>query len=95
MKAAVCYEFGKPLVIEDIEIDPPQAGAVKVRLAACAICYSDIHYMEGAWGRSAILPFSIYAIVTRRISAQALPSRICVSSSSVCRAMLKRTSSSF
>ena len=50
MKAAVCYEFGKPLVIEDIEIDPPQAGEVKVRLAACAICYSDIHYMEGAWG---------------------------------------------
>ena len=50
MKAAVCYEFGKPLVIEDLEIDPPQAGEVKVRLAACAICYSDIHYMEGAWG---------------------------------------------
>ena len=37
MKAAVCYEFGKSLVIEDIEIDPPQAGAVKVRLAACSI----------------------------------------------------------
>ncbi len=45
MKAAICYEFGKPLVIEEIEIDPPQAGEVKVRLAACAICYSDIHYM--------------------------------------------------
>jgi Zn-dependent alcohol dehydrogenase len=50
MKAAVCYEFGKPLVIEDILIDPPQAGEVEVKLAACAICHSDIHYMEGAWG---------------------------------------------
>ena len=50
MKAAVCYEFGKPLAIEDIDIDPPQAGEIKVRLAACAICHSDIHYMEGAWG---------------------------------------------
>ena len=50
MKAAICYEFGKPLVIEEIEIDPPRAGEVKVRLAACAICHSDIHYMEGAWG---------------------------------------------
>ncbi len=50
MKAAVCYEFGKPLVIEDLSIDPPKAGEVKVRLAACAICHSDIHYMEGAWG---------------------------------------------
>ncbi len=50
MKAAVCHEFGKPLVIEDLELDPPQAGEVRVRLAACAICHSDIHYMEGAWG---------------------------------------------
>ena len=50
MKAAICYEFGQPLVIEEINIDPPQAGEVKVKLAACAICHSDIHYMEGAWG---------------------------------------------
>lgn len=54
MKAAICYEFGKPLVVEEIDIDPPQAGEVKVKLAACAICHSDIHYMEGAWG--GILP---------------------------------------
>jgi len=50
MKAAVCYEFGKPLVVEEIELDPPQAGEISVKLAACAICHSDIHYMEGAWG---------------------------------------------
>ncbi len=50
MKAALCYEFGRPLVTEEISIDPPQAGEVKVKLAACAICHSDIHYMEGAWG---------------------------------------------
>ncbi len=50
MKAAVCCEFGKPLVVEEIELDAPKAGEVRVRLAACAICHSDIHYMEGAWG---------------------------------------------
>lgn len=50
MKAAVCYEFGQPLVIEELVLDPPQAGEVKVKLEACAICHSDIHYMEGAWG---------------------------------------------
>ena len=50
MKAAVCYEFGKPLVVEDIEIDPPQKGEVKVRLAATAICHSDIHLIRGEWG---------------------------------------------
>ena len=50
MKAAICYEFGQPLVIEEIVIDAPQAGELKVKLSACAICHSDIHYMEGAWG---------------------------------------------
>ncbi len=50
MKAAICYEFGKPLVIEEVKLDPPQAGEVKVKLSACAICHSDIHYIDGAWG---------------------------------------------
>ena len=47
MKAAVCYEFGKPLVVEEIDIDPPQKGEVKVRIAATAICHSDIHLIKG------------------------------------------------
>ena len=50
MKAAVCYEFGKPLVVEEVTLHPPKSGEVKVKLAACAICHSDIHYAEGAWG---------------------------------------------
>ena len=49
MKAAVCYEYGKPLVIEELEIDPPQWGEVKVRLAATAICHSDVHLIRGEW----------------------------------------------
>jgi Zn-dependent alcohol dehydrogenase len=50
MKAAMCREFGKPLVIEDVELAPPGPGEIRVRIAACAICHSDIHYAEGAWG---------------------------------------------
>ncbi len=50
MKAAVCREHGKPLVIENLELDAPQAGEVRVRIAACAICHSDIIYMDGGWG---------------------------------------------
>ena len=50
MKAAVCYELGKPLVVEDINIDPPQKGEIKVRLAATAICHSDIHALRGELG---------------------------------------------
>lgn len=52
MKAAVCYEFGKPLVVEEVELDPPQKGEVKVRIAAVAICHSDIHLLKGEWGRN-------------------------------------------
>ena len=50
MKAAVCRAFGQPLTIEEIEIAPPGPNEIKVRVAACAICHSDIHYIEGAWG---------------------------------------------
>lgn len=47
MKAAICYELGKPLVIEDIDIDPPKKGEVKVKFMATAICHSDIHALRG------------------------------------------------
>lgn len=50
MKAAVCHEFGEPLVIEEVVLNAPQSGEVKIKLSACAICHSDIHYMEGVWG---------------------------------------------
>ena len=50
MRAAVCREFGAPLAIEELYLDPPEAGEVRVNLAACAICHSDIHFAEGAWG---------------------------------------------
>jgi Zn-dependent alcohol dehydrogenase len=49
MRAAVCYEFGQPLVVEDIAVDPPQAGEVLVRMAAAGICHSDIHLVRGEW----------------------------------------------
>ncbi len=55
MKAAVCYEYGKPLVIEDLDIDAPQRGEVKVKLVATAICHSDIRQTREA-GRT-LLPF--------------------------------------
>ena len=50
MKAAVCYEFGKPLVVEEVEIDTPRANEVKVRTVATAICRSDIRIIKGEAG---------------------------------------------
>jgi S-(hydroxymethyl)glutathione dehydrogenase/alcohol dehydrogenase len=52
VRAAVCRAFGTPLVIEELRLDPPQEGEVRVRVAACAICHSDLSLVEGAWGGS-------------------------------------------
>ena len=52
MKAAVCREFGKPLVIEDLTLDAPQSEEVRIKVVACAICHSDILYWSGGWGGS-------------------------------------------
>jgi S-(hydroxymethyl)glutathione dehydrogenase/alcohol dehydrogenase len=50
MKAAVCREFGKPLVIEEVNLAKPQASELRVKILATAICHSDISYADGAWG---------------------------------------------
>ena len=47
MKAAICYETGKPLVVEEVELVPPGKGEVRVRLAATAVCHSDVHDIKG------------------------------------------------
>jgi S-(hydroxymethyl)glutathione dehydrogenase / alcohol dehydrogenase len=49
-RAAVCRAFGKPLTVETVELAEPNAGEVLIKTAACAICHSDIFYIEGAWG---------------------------------------------
>jgi S-(hydroxymethyl)glutathione dehydrogenase/alcohol dehydrogenase len=55
MKAAVCREFGKPLVIEEIIMRAPRHDEVKVKVAATAICHSDLHDIHGDFGGG--LPF--------------------------------------
>ena len=49
MKAAVVREFGKPLVIEEVEVPRPGAGEVLVRIRACGVCHTDLHAAEGDW----------------------------------------------
>ena len=50
-RAAVCRAFGKPLEIEEIELAPPGPGEVRVKIAACAICHSDIFLHGRRLGR--------------------------------------------
>lgn len=50
IKAAVCRAFGAPLTIETVTLAAPKMGEVEVTLKVCAICHSDISYIDGAWG---------------------------------------------
>ena len=52
VKAAVCHTFGEPLVVEDVSLPAPGPNKIRVELAACAICHSDIAYAAGVWDGS-------------------------------------------
>jgi len=47
MKAAVCYEIGKPLQVEEVTLDKPKDHEVLIKLVACGTCHSDLHFMRG------------------------------------------------
>ena len=49
MKAAVLIEAGKPLQIEQVNIANPGPHEVLIRTAACGLCHSDLHFIEGAY----------------------------------------------
>jgi S-(hydroxymethyl)glutathione dehydrogenase/alcohol dehydrogenase len=47
MQAAVLWEPGRPVEILDVDLAPPQDGEVLVRIAACGVCHSDLHVVDG------------------------------------------------
>ena len=49
MKAAVLIEPGQPLVIEQVNISKPGPHEVLIRTAACGLCHSDLHFIEGTY----------------------------------------------
>ncbi|KAG7037264.1 Alcohol dehydrogenase 1, partial [Cucurbita argyrosperma subsp. argyrosperma] len=50
-KAAVAWEAGKPLVIEEVEVAPPQANEVRVNILFTALCHTDVYFWEAkGWG---------------------------------------------
>ncbi|MFI9626907.1 zinc-binding dehydrogenase [Streptomyces sp. NPDC052042] len=48
MKAMVMYDVDAPLVLEDLSLDRPGPGEVRVRIEAAGVCHSDVHYLTGA-----------------------------------------------
>ncbi|XP_037551055.1 alcohol dehydrogenase 1-like isoform X2 [Nematolebias whitei] len=44
-KAAVAWEPNKPLVIEEVEVEPPQEKEVRIKVVASGLCQSDLYYL--------------------------------------------------
>ena len=49
MKAAVLVAPNQPLEIEDLVIGNPGPHEVLIRTAACGLCHSDLHFLEGTY----------------------------------------------
>ncbi len=47
MRAAVCHALQQPVRIEEVTIDAPRRGEVKVRMAAAGVCHSDLSAVQG------------------------------------------------
>lgn len=47
-KAAVCLEVKKPLSIVEVEVAPPKAHEVRIKILATGICRSDDHVISGS-----------------------------------------------
>src|SRR6187551_2819239 len=47
-QAAIAYEAGKPLVVEDVELEGPKAGEVLVEIKATGVCHTDEFTRSGA-----------------------------------------------
>ncbi|XP_043917291.1 alcohol dehydrogenase class-3 isoform X2 [Protopterus annectens] len=47
-KAAVAWEAGKPLSVEDVEVAPPEAHEVRIKIIATAVCHTDAYTLSGA-----------------------------------------------
>ncbi|HYW75961.1 MAG TPA: S-(hydroxymethyl)glutathione dehydrogenase/class III alcohol dehydrogenase [Gammaproteobacteria bacterium] len=47
-RAAVAWEAGKPLSIEEIDVADPKAGEVRLKVVATGVCHTDAYTLSGA-----------------------------------------------
>ncbi|KAK1260747.1 Alcohol dehydrogenase-like 7 [Acorus gramineus] len=45
-KAAVCRVAGEPLVIEEVEVAPPKAWEVRIKIICTSLCHSDVTFWQ-------------------------------------------------
>ncbi|XP_028994300.1 alcohol dehydrogenase 1-like [Betta splendens] len=44
-RAAVAWEPKKPVVMEDVEVAPPQAHELRIKIVATSVCHTDLYYL--------------------------------------------------
>lgn len=49
INAAILWEPGEPLSVEEAELEAPRAGEVLVEVKAAGVCHSDLHPARGEW----------------------------------------------
>lgn len=42
----MAWEAGKPLVIEEVEVAPPQANEVRLKILFTSLCHTDVYFWE-------------------------------------------------
>jgi 6-hydroxycyclohex-1-ene-1-carbonyl-CoA dehydrogenase len=48
MKAALFHGSGKPLQVTEVPTPQPGSGQILVKVAACGVCHTDLHYLDHA-----------------------------------------------
>ena len=46
-RAAVAWKAGEPLSIETIDVMPPQAGEVRIKILFSGVCHTDAYTLSG------------------------------------------------
>ncbi len=47
IRAAVLEDFGKPLVVQEVDLAPPERGEALVKVHACGVCHTDMYTWSG------------------------------------------------
>ncbi|CAN1233793.1 Alcohol dehydrogenase-like 5 [Linum perenne] len=55
-KAAICRNPGEDLVLEEIEVDPPKAFEVRLRILCTSLCHSDVTFWNMKPGPISVFP---------------------------------------
>ncbi len=58
MHIAQVEQFGKPLVLKEVDIPIPGPGQILVKTEACGVCHTDLHAANGDWPLKPGLPFT-------------------------------------